>query len=304
MKKISFLVLLLSALSGSMVVACEDTDPCPSGVLGVLSIDVTVNQNLSNIDNRILEKLKVSALERFFEPSERWRIKAAFLSYQRDEYRVDTDRNYFVQQIQLASAEISSITPLPHGFVMTITAHFGLGITPEKWVDSQELILTDAEFEKFKTARDCPTCVREGVERGGQLPVEAGINIRINYKNSYIHMLGEFQRSGNYRRLLDESGAQYSNYGYRMIFDWERRNVSKFGVEIGQDLKWKKTTFTAFARVQNTHFASTADIAEQGDIQGGGSSFGNIETIRRDPLKLTTLEVGIRVKLGPILKSR
>lgn len=267
------------------------------GKAGLLAIDVKVSQNLKDIDGRALERLKISALEEFFELGDRWQVKADFVSYQFDQYRIQTDRVYRVQQIQLASAEITSITPLNDSFVMKITANLGLGLTPTNWVDKKELYLSDAEFQTLKEARDCQTCVREGVNQGGQLPTEAGLQVRINYGKSYFQLAGNIQRSGAYRRLLDEENdSKYPKYGYRMIFDWERRDMSRLNAEIGREFTAGRTTLEAFGRVQTTGHKSFANIAEQ----GGSIGFGNKETIERPKTSLTTLDIGIRVRFKGI----
>lgn len=258
--------------------------------IGVISIDVELAQNINDLDERTLRDLKIDILKRYFNMGSGWTANVAFLGYQIKNDVISVDDTFKLEQIRLINGQIKKITAIGASVKLVVEAHVGLGFHTGNMADGENMILSDQELAELQAARNCPNCTAEGVMQAGSLPYTYGMSVRVNYKNSYLKLYGDFQRSGMYRRLLDED---YAEGGYRMVFDWERRNILTLGAEAGFNFKAGNVPMSAFGRVQYNKYSSFSSFAEQGSMDFYDSFSG----ITRPVQKTMLFEAGIRVRL-------
>lgn len=257
--------------------------------VGVLSIDVLVDQNIQDIDDRELERIKVTVLDATFGQGN-VKLTTQFLSFQHDTERIGPEEKYQVNQLQLLSGRITSVTPMKKGFKLTITAHAGIGFSVKGYLDStNNEMVTKAEYEIIKRAKDCTECIKEAVKQAGYFPLEAGLKVQLNKDRTYISLAADYQKSGKYNQIPGEDRLPLNLDRYRLHVV-EDKTVIPMGVEVGHEIK--NTPITVYARGERIDY----DSKVKASTQSYRYEFEERSTTNY------TMKVGLRVKFGSIFK--
>lgn len=257
--------------------------------IGVLSFDVLVDQNLQDFDDRDLERVKISVLNAAFGDGN-VKLETEFLSVKRDSYRITPEEKYAVNQMQLISGRITSVTPMKKGFKLTITAHAGIGFSVKGYLNSaNNEMVTKAEYKIFQAAKDCTECLKEAVKQVGYFPIEAGLKVQLNKDRTYISVSGDYQKSGKLNTIPGEDRLPILTDRYKLHVS-EDKTVIPLGVEVGHEIK--NSPVSIYARGERISYRSSVDSSTQGyRYQFDDRTTNNY-----------TMKVGLRVKFGGVFR--
>lgn len=288
MKKIILLALI--ALSSILPAASQplgqiefDLATFQTKNIGILSFDVVVDQNLSDFSDRELQRLKVSLIQGIFG-GEGLKLTASFLSLQRNADRITPEETYVVNQLQLISADITSVIPLDHGFKLTLTARAGLGFTVKGVLNSDNEMLKEAEYKLFEMIRDCTSCLKEIVRDAGYFPLEAGLRVKLNKNKTYLALSADYRDSSKYYGIPGDQLTPGESYRYR-LYTTEEKSVTVLAAEMGQEFG----PATIFGRAEYTTYRSAVDA------EARSYRLNNYDERTENNL---TFRVGLRVKFG------
>lgn len=293
MKVISFLILLYSAgLFAQTSTSAQfelESAVFRNDHISVLAFDVIVDQNIGDFDERDIERLKISVLEGMFNKGN-VELTTSILSLKRDSNYVTPDEKYSVNQLQLLSARVVSVTPLKKGFKLTLSAHAGLGFTVKGLVGENNEAVREAEYKLFKLARECMECVKETIRQVGYFPIEAGVKVQLNKNNSYIALAGDYRKSGKVTTIPGEDKLLLSTdpYGIRVS---ENNAIIPLSFEIGHQLS--SGPVTMFARGERISYRSAVDVSDDFTTAPGATDRSTDQV---------SFKIGVRVKFGGLFR--
>lgn len=293
MKTLTLLSLLLSYQAFAQTTSAQfelESAVFRKDHISVLAFDVIVDQNMGDMDDRDLERLKVSLVEGIFG-SGNVELTTSLLSLKRDSNIIDEGERYTVNQLQLLSARIVSVIPLKKGFKLTLSAHAGVGFTIKGLIDSgNNELITEAEYQLFKVARECMECMKEAVREVGYFPMEAGVKIQLNKNNSYIALAGDYRKSGKLTSVPGEERLLIGTDPYQAHIT-ENKTIIPLSFELGHQIS--SGPVTVFARGERISYRSSVDVSHH------SVTAPEISDKSTDHM---TFKVGVRVKFRGLFR--
>ncbi|MDA8791822.1 hypothetical protein N9N67_01180 [Bacteriovoracaceae bacterium] len=274
---------------------------------GALGSKVTINRNIKDVNEEVLEQVKLSLLNfistsdpNIFEAGENpfpllVKQEASAISFHRENLRMNPKERYKVSEIELIEYKLMLVQPIGLQTEIFVKLGISLGYAPYNWTDNTELILSEEELQNQIDTREHFDDEYPGDVTAGSPITRFKSDIGFKRKNIYFKGFFEGRSSGNYTRWEDNNDPD-TLHGYYYLFNWENRSDRQLGLELGMELRLIKNypKFSLYATFYRHKFKSWAQIAEQGN----GTFYDTQDTIHRPELNYNYLKVGFEIPVS------